>query len=145
VVFLISFSPITAIGNHFISGNRFKNINYLQQADAVCRAATNVESLSTDGVNVLPRCNECVYQIFHKENIADLFSVAKNGKLFLLYGIDREMGDPTLIFVATLMRTVNTTHPKYSRFNSKCPGMIDDVLICGAFRATIRTMKIQRQ
>src|SRR5690606_23290037 len=91
VVFLISFSPITAIGNHFISGNRFKNINYLQQADAVCRAATNVESLSTDGVNVLPRCNECVYQIFHKENIADLFSVAKNGKLCMLYGIDSEM------------------------------------------------------
>ena len=53
------------------------------------------------------------------------------------------MRDPPLVFVAELVRTVNATHPKHRRLHAISPGVIQNVLARGAFRASIWAVKVQ--
>src|SRR5688500_1718888 len=54
------------------------------------------------------------------------------------------MRHPALIFIAVLMRPINTAHAKHQRGNSIRARVINDVLISGAFGTAVRTMKVER-
>src|SRR5689334_13832744 len=89
------------------------------------------------------RKQECVDQIIDKENVAHLHAVAVDRDGLAGNGTNHEMRHPTLIFVSILVRTVDATHAKDERGNPVSARVIDDVLVCCAFRTTVGAVKIE--
>ena len=58
--------------------------------------------------------------------------------------LDEKMRQPALIFRPELMRAVNTAHAKHRDAKIVSVGIIEHVLIRGAFRTAIRAAKLQR-
>src|SRR5215208_5841731 len=53
------------------------------------------------------------------------------------------MCDPPLVFRPKLMQSINATHPEHHSRQPERPGVIENVLISGAFRAAVWTVEIQ--
>src|SRR5687767_14960779 len=121
-----------------------EQVEQLQQADRVSWATTEVECVAGQLLHVLLGKQKRVNKIVDDQDVTHLFAVAVNRYRFAVERSNDEVRDPTLIFVAVLVRPVNAAHAKDERRNSIGPRVLNDVLIRRAFRATVRTMKVER-
>src|SRR5579883_620403 len=115
----------------------------MMERKGVARAATDIESLAAGLERILGK-EKRINEILDKQNIADLRSVAVNRNWLACGGANQEMSDPALVLGTELVRTVDAAHAKNRRRKGVGMGVIQDVLVSGAFRAAIRGAKIER-
>src|SRR4051812_30361277 len=107
---LIGQAPFFKASWGLLALKRRQEIHKLEKARGVGRAASDIERLSGGELDLIESHDKCVDKIFDEQNVPHLHAVAVERNRQAHQGPNQKMRHPTLVFVAELMRSVDTAH-----------------------------------
>ena len=83
-------------------------------------------------------------EIVDEQQVAHLLAVAVDRDRPSLHRADQEMRDPALVLGAVLVRPVDAAHAEHGGRETEAAGVIEHVLVGGAFRTAVGAVELQR-
>src|SRR4051812_17503772 len=100
--------------------------------------------MSSNLFNLVLSQEKSIDKIVDIKNVANLESIAVQGYRKAVERANQEVGNPTLVFISVLMRTVDTTHAENRRWQFEGAGVVEHILVGCTFRTTVRAVKLER-
>lgn len=118
-------------------------VEELQQAHGVAGAAADVEGVARRVVDAGERRPVDRHHVAHVQDVAHLPSVAVERDRLAGERPDQEVGDPALVLVAHLARTVDAAHPHHRRRDAEAAGVVEDVLVRRSLGAAVGRVEVE--
>src|SRR5690348_660185 len=126
-----------------LGGYTLDLVNHLKQRHGICCTAADVVNLPGSDIQLRADFFKGTQQIINTEHVADLFTVPVDHERLTFQGRVNEVGQPTLVFVATLPSSCDAGHAEDHGGQAKNAAVIVDVLVGRALRTTVGRIEVQ--
>jgi hypothetical protein len=118
-------------------------VDELEQAHGAGGATADVERPTAKPVDAAHGQLHGVEQVVDEQDVANLAAVAVHGDGLTGHGPHEEVGDPTLVLVALLVRAVDAAHAEHQGGQAEAPGVVEHVLVGASLGASVRAAELQ--
>jgi hypothetical protein len=122
-------APVGEVHDHLSTEDLFDPADQLQQAHRVRRPAAEIERAAGDVADPPEGVHVGVDGVVDEQDVAHLPAVAVDGDRFARQGADQEVGDPSLVLGAHLMRAVDAAHPQHAGGHTEAARIVEHVLV----------------
>jgi hypothetical protein len=126
-----------------LAGDRFDDLEQLDQADGIGGPAADVEHVPGKLVDARVREQHRVDQVVGVEHVAHLQTVTVDRQRPTLERCNQKVGDPSLVLGAELVRSVDAAHTEHQGPQAEGAGVVEHILLGDSLRTTVRAVELE--